>query len=176
MHSSPKHLRHIVIFCRNLVFHIRLTSFSNQIWVKFRLYEYKNQQTPFFPFFWFPVTRTPDNSDLNNCLSLDVLGMRLTWTFFSFPSSFELMWSHCAFVLIGDFFPNDKFSKHNFQQKTVRMTMGYRWQNENSFWLLKIISSEINIFIVRVTERKYAFKLEYQGLEPKRELKDSVYC
>ena len=56
------------------------------------------------------------------------------------------------------------------------MTMGYRWQNENSFWLLKIISSEINIFIVRVTERKYAFKLEYQGLEPKRELKDSVYC
>ena len=78
--------------------------------------------------------------------------------------------------MIGDFFPNDKFSKHNFQQKTVRMTMGYRWQNENSFWLLKIISSEINIFIIRVTERKYAFKPEYQGLEPKRELKDSVYC
>ena len=63
-----------------------------------------------------------------------------------------------------------------FSKKTVRMTMGYRWQNENSFWLLKIISSEINIFIIRVTERKYAFKLEYQGLEPKIKLKDSVYC
>ena len=47
------------------------------------------------------------------------------------------------------------------------MTMGFRWQNENSCWLLKIISSEINIFIVRVTERKYAFKLQYQGLEHK---------